>query len=97
MAFEVKGRSRPPPRHRISQHPIGQAARNIAAGDAGARERASVMVVALACSVSGLLMGLCLAAAHWPALAFVLGAALAGSGAWLARGLVQDLPQDGSE
>jgi hypothetical protein len=66
------------------------AAQRIAAGDASAREHASIMVVAMACAVSGLLMGLCLAAAHWTALAFILGAALAGTGAWFARALTLD-------
>lgn len=70
------------------------AAHSIAAGDVSARERASVMVVAMACALSGLLVGLCLAAAHWPALAFLSGAALAGTGAWFARGLSLDLANE---
>ncbi|MFG1348540.1 hypothetical protein [Xanthobacter autotrophicus] len=88
MTFETNGRSR---------RPIGRvAARSIAAGDdiAGddmARQSAAVVVVALSCAASGLLMGLCLAAAHWPALAFVFGAVLAGTGAWFAKGLVAQI------
>lgn len=97
MAFQTKGRSRPP-----SVGPAGSslgqlAAHSIAAGDVGARERASVMVVAMACSLSGLLVGLCLAAAHWPALAFLSGAALAGTGAWFARGLALDLARESGD
>lgn len=80
MTFETNGRSR---------RPIGRvAARSIAAGDDTARQSAAVLVVAFSCAASGLLMGLCLAAAHWPALAFVFGAVLAGTGAWFAKGLV---------
>lgn len=80
MAFEVKREMRPP---------LGRAAaRSIAAGDDFARNGAAVLVVASACAMSGLLMGLCLAAAHWPALAFLFGAVLAGSGTWFARDLI---------
>lgn len=80
MTFETSGRSR---------RPIGRvAAKSIAAGDGMAREGAAVLVVALSCAISGLVMGLCLAAAHWPAIAFVFGAVLAGTGAWVAKDLV---------
>ncbi len=90
----MRGRSRPP-----SVGPaggsIGQfATHGMAAADAGARERAAVMIVAMGCSFSGLLVGLCLAAAHWPALAFLAGAAIAGTGAWFARGLAFDLSRE---
>ncbi|MDI4656719.1 hypothetical protein [Xanthobacter autotrophicus] len=83
MTFETNGRSR---------QPIGRvAARSIAAGDDVARQSAAILVVAFSCAASGLLMGLCLAAAHWPALAFVFGAVLAGTGAWFAKGLVAQI------
>ncbi|MEP9352173.1 hypothetical protein ABLE93_01095 [Xanthobacter sp. KR7-65] len=90
MAFEMKGRSYPPP----GAQPGHLAAHSLAAADASARERASVLVVAMACAVSGLLVGLCLAAAHWPALAFILGAGLAGTGAWIGRGLALSVSND---
>ncbi|MCG5236551.1 MULTISPECIES: hypothetical protein [Xanthobacter] len=83
MTFETNGRPR---------RPIGRvAARSIAAGDDTARQSAAVLVVAFSCAASGLLMGLCLAAAHWPALAFVFGAVLAGTGAWFAKDLVAQI------
>ncbi|MFG1285794.1 hypothetical protein [Xanthobacter versatilis] len=83
MTFETNGRPR---------RPIGRvAAKSIAAGDDMARQSAAVLVVAFSCAASGLLMGLCLAAAHWPALAFVFGAVLAGTGTWFARGLVAQI------
>ncbi|MFS8037603.1 hypothetical protein ACI7BZ_11700 [Xanthobacter sp. AM11] len=41
--------------------------------------------------MSGLLMGLCLAGAHWSALAFLFGAVLAGTGTWFARDLMEHL------
>lgn len=83
MAIDIKVRTRPP---------SGQAAaRSIAAGDDFARNGAAVLVVALSCAMSGLLMGLCLAGAHWSALAFVFGAVLAGIGAWFARDLMEHL------
>lgn len=86
VAFEAKSRTGPPLGHRTGH----VAASSIAAADASARERASIMVVAMACAVSGLLMGLCIAAAHWAAGAFLLGAILAGTGAWFGRGLAND-------
>ena len=103
MAFQAKGRSRPPSAGPAGG-PLGQftahsqlAAQSMAARDAGARERASVMIVAMACSCSGLLVGLCLAAAHWPGLAFMAGAAIAGTGAWFARGLSLDLSNESGD
>ncbi|MDI4665442.1 hypothetical protein K9U40_14045 [Xanthobacter autotrophicus] len=54
------------------------------------REGAAVLVVALSCAISGLMMGLCLAAAHWPALAFLFGAVLAGTGVWFAKDLMAE-------
>lgn len=55
------------------------------------------MIVAMACSFSGLLVGLCLAAAHWPALAFLSGAVIAGTGVWFARGLALDLSHESGD
>lgn len=83
MAYEFDG-GRPPSRR--------AAARGIAASDHAARHSAAAaLVLAFACAMSGLLMGLCLAGAHWPALAFVAGAGLAGAGTWLARDLIDSL------
>lgn len=83
MAFEVKGGLRPPSGR--------AAARGIAASDDFTRNGAAVLVVAFSCAMSGLLMGLCLAGAHWSALAFVFGAVLASTGTWFARDLVAHL------
>ncbi len=103
MAFQSNRRSHPPSAGTAGGS-LGQltahrqlTTHGMAAGDAGARERASVMIVAMACSFSGLLVGICLAAAHWTALAFLAGAALAGTGAWFARGLALDLSHEGGD
>lgn len=83
LAFEIK---------RTMRSPSGRAAaRSIAVQDDFARNSAAVMVVAFSCAMSGLLMGLCLAGAHWSALAFLFGAVLAGTGTWFARDLVEHL------
>ena len=63
----------------------------MSAADASQRSSAAVLVVALACAVSGLLMGLCLAASPWPALSFVFGAFLAGGAVWFVRDLLEAL------
>lgn len=83
MDFNRNGRMR---------QPLGRAsATSIAAGDDMARQGAAVLVVAMSCAVSGLVMGLCLAGAHWPALTFVFGAVLAGTGSWFAKDLVAQI------
>ncbi|MFG1347620.1 hypothetical protein V5F59_22230 [Xanthobacter autotrophicus DSM 431] len=83
MAYEFDGGI--PPSRRA-------AARGIAANDSVARHSAAAaLVLAFACAMSGLLMGLCLAGAHWSALSFVAGAGLAGIGTWLARDLIAAL------
>lgn len=52
---------------------------------------AAAVVVAFGCGMSGLLMGLCLAASPWPFLAFGFGAVLAGGAVWFARDLMEAL------
>lgn len=67
------------------------AARSIAAADASQRNAAAVLVVALVCGSSGLLLGLGLAVSPWPALSFVFGAVFAGGGVWFMRDLMEAL------
>ncbi len=66
-------------------------ARAMTAADASQRNSAAVLVVALACAFSGLLMGLCLAASPWPVLSFVFGALFAGGAVWFMRDLLDAL------
>lgn len=79
MAFEYDRGARRAPRHpleglaRAAQaHPVPLSA-------------ASVLVVALVCAMSGLVMGLCLAMSPGPLLAFLFGAVLSGLVAWHVR------------
>ncbi|MFG1311445.1 hypothetical protein [Xanthobacter tagetidis] len=52
---------------------------------------AAILVVAFACGLSGLLMGLCLAVAPLKGLSFVFGAVFAGGAVWFARDLMETL------
>lgn len=76
---------------RVPQRVQSGVARSMAAEDASARNSVAVLVVAFACALSGLMMGLCLAASPWPALSFVFGALFAGSGVWFLRDLIEAL------
>lgn len=62
------------------------------AGSEATGRGAAVVVTALVCAMSGLVMGLALTAAQQPLLAFLSGALLAGCVVWFARPLMQHLP-----
>lgn len=81
MAFEYDRGARRAPRRPLEGFSMGRAARVHTVP----LSAASVLVVALVCAMSGLVMGLCLAMSSAPLLAFGFGAVLAGIAAWHAR------------
>lgn len=80
MALYPDGGTRPAAR------PVG-----LRRGEAENVSAAAILVVAFACGMSGLLMGLCLAVSPLRGLCFVFGAVFAGGAVWFARDLMEAL------
>ena len=71
-------------------HPVARQA-GVRREDADNLSALATLVVAFACGISGLLMGLCIAVSPLRGLAFVFGAILAGGTVWFARDLMEAL------